>query len=106
MVQFAIGYFLESADISVSGVDLALSEGTPEKTSNQGILTLLPASMQRGIEQYAAECEFPQEYVVELAVTFLLDPDASGFEDCEVGVRREQVSLLKQYRQDHRVQAA
>jgi hypothetical protein len=62
--------------------------------------------MQKGIEQYATEYEFPPEAVVELAVTFLLDPDASSFEDCQVGVQREQVHLLQQYRQDHQAEAA
>lgn len=62
--------------------------------------------MQKGIEQYATEYEFPPEFVVEMAVTFLLDPDASSFEDCQVGVQREQVHLLQQYRENYQAKAA
>ncbi len=73
---------------------------------NQSILAHLPHSIQQGIKQYATEYEFPPEFVVELAITFLLDPDASSFEDCQVGVQREQVYLLRQYRDDHYTEAA
>lgn len=102
VVQFAIGYFLESADINVSpdgqeSFDVAFS---------QGLLSHLPSSIQKGIEQYTAEYEFPSDFVVEMAVTFLLDPDASSFEDCQVGIQREQISLLQQYRKNHQAEAA
>lgn len=102
VVQFAIGYFLESADIKVG----PNGQEAPNSHPNQGILAYLPNSLQKGIEQYATEYEFPADYVVELAVTFILDPDASGFEDCQVGVQREQVYLLQQYRENSQAQAA
>lgn len=41
-----------------------------------------------------------------MAVTFLLDLDASSFEDCQVGVQKEQVYLLQQYRKAHQPEAA
>jgi len=100
LVQLGIGYFLESADIDAGVIDQALPE------PHQGILANFPKAMQKGIEQYATEYEFPPEAVVELAVTFLLDPDASSFEECQVGVQREQVHLLQHYRQDHQAEAA
>lgn len=102
VVKLAIRYFLESASISVS-----LDDKDPVDVSpNQNILAQLPHSIQQGIEQYATKYEFPPEFVVELAITFLLDPDASSFEDCQVGVQREQVYLLRQYRNDHQAEAA
>jgi hypothetical protein len=100
LVQLGISYFLESADIDAGMHDQALS------ASHQDILAHFPKVMQKGIEQYATEYEFPPEAVVELAVTFLLDPDASGFEDCQIGIQREQVHLLQQYRQNHRAEVA
>jgi len=100
LVQLGIGYFLESADINAGMIDQALPE------PHQGILAHFPKAMQEGIEQYATEYEFPPEAVVELAVTFLLDPDASSFEECQVGLQREQVHLLHLYRQSHQAKAA
>jgi len=102
VVQFAIGYFLEAADIKVS----PNGQEIPNSLPTQGVLAHLPNSLQNGIEQYATKYEFPADYVVELAVTFILDPDASGFEDCQVGVQREQVHLLQQYRENSLAQAA
>ena len=102
LVQLGIGSFLESAEISADMND----QNLPDGLTNQGILAHLPNSMQKGIEQYAAEYEFPPESVVELAVTFLLDPDASSFEDCCVDVGREQIHLFQQYRSDRKAEAA
>ncbi|MBD2023797.1 hypothetical protein [Leptolyngbya sp. FACHB-711] len=102
VVELAIGYFLESADINVDTGD----QDAPSIPSHQTVLAHLPLPLQKGIEQYAAEIEFPPEAVVELAVTFLLDPDATSFEDCQIGVQREQVYLLQQYREAHQAEAA
>lgn len=102
VVQLAIGYFLESADINLDLND----QDAPSGLSNHGVLAHLPCSIQKGIDQYATDYEFPPEFVVEMAVTFLLDPDASSFEDCRVGVQQEQVYLLQQYRNVHQSEAA
>ncbi|MBD1853187.1 hypothetical protein H6F87_24905 [Cyanobacteria bacterium FACHB-502] len=102
VVQLAIGYFLESADIDIDTDD----QDTPGVLPHQTVLAQLPLALQKGIEQYAAEVEFPPESVVELAVTFLLDPDATSFEDCQIGVQREQVYMLQQYRKAHQAAAA
>lgn len=102
LVRLGIGYFLESAEIDAGINDQEL----PDSQSNKGVLAHLPVAMQKGIVQYAAEYDFPPEAVVELAVTFLLDPDASSFEDCQVGVQREQVTLLQHYHQNHQTKAA
>ena len=102
LVQLGIGSFLESAEISVGMNDQDL----PDDLMSQGILAHLSNSMQKGVGQYAAEYEFPPAAVVELAVTFLLDPDASSFEDCCVDVRREQTHFLQQYRSDRKAEAA
>ncbi len=102
VVQLAIGYFLESADIDID----TNNQESASVSSSPTVLAHLPFSLQQGIEQYAAESEFPREFVVELAVTFLLDPDASNFEDCQIGVQREQVYLLQQYREAHQAEAA
>lgn len=106
VVQSAISYFLESADVHVGMTDQTVPNIAPDTLPCQNILAHLPNSMQKGIEQYAAECEFPPEFVVELAVTFLLDPDASSFEDCWSGVQKAQVHLLQQYRKSHSANAA
>ncbi|MBD1866740.1 hypothetical protein H6F95_05350 [Cyanobacteria bacterium FACHB-471] len=106
-VQLAIAFFLESADIELEPADTNTnSEDSPKAPPNQGVLAYLPFPLQRGIQQYATEAGFPPEFVVEMAVTFLLDPDASNFEDCQVGVQREQVYLLQQYREARQVKAA
>lgn len=102
VVQLGIGYFLESAEINVVTND----QTPPDDVLSQGILIHLSNSMQKGIKQYAAEYDFSPESVIELAVTFLLDPDASSFEDCQVSIRREQTRLLQQYRSDLNVEAA
>lgn len=102
VVQIAINYFLELADIKIGVKNQTPSNILP----NQNVLAHLPDSMQKGIEQYATEYEFPPEFVVEMAVTFLLDPDASSFEDCQVGIQREQVHLLWQYRESYQAKAA
>lgn len=103
VVQLAIAYLLETADIELKPAD---SNGQGSPATEQSILAYLPLSLQRGIEQYATETGFPPEFVVELAVTFLLDPDASSFEDCQVSVQREQVYWLQQYCEIKRTKAA
>ena len=102
MVQLALGYFLESAEIGVGMNDQDL----PDVLPNQNILARLPNLMQKGIDQYATEYEFPPEFVVDMAVTFLLDPDASNFEDCQVGIQKEQVHLLQRYHRNRQDEAA
>lgn len=102
LVQLGIGYFLEIADIAVAIDD----EDLPGMSSEQGMLSCLPTSLREGIEQYSAEYEFPPEFVVEMAVTFLLDPDASSFDDCQVSVQKEQIGLLQHYREAHEEEAA
>lgn len=106
VVQLAIGYFLESADIAPGLSNQDSPNGTASPDANSEILTHLSSPMQKGIGQYATEYEFPPEFVIELAVTFLLDPEASSFEDCQVGVQREQVYLLQQYSKHHQAEAA
>ena len=103
VVQLAIAYLLETADIELGQTD---SNGQGSPATEQSILAFLPLSLQRGIEQYAREAEFPPEFVIELAVTFLLDPDASNFEDCQVSVQKEQVYWLQQYRERKQTKAA
>jgi len=102
LVQLGIGYFLESAEIDAGINDQELPDSQP----NKGVLTHLPTAMQKGIVKYAAEYDFPPEAVVELSVTFLLDPDAGSFKDCQVGVQREQVALLQKYHKNHQTKAA
>jgi hypothetical protein len=102
LVQLGIGYFLETADIAVAIDD----EDSSSMSSDQDMLSCLPASLREGIEKYATEYEFPPEFVVEMAVTFLLDPDASSFDDCQVSVQKEQVGLLQNYREAHEAEAA
>ncbi|MBW4651657.1 MAG: hypothetical protein KME20_01125 [Kaiparowitsia implicata GSE-PSE-MK54-09C] len=96
VVHLAIAYLLETADVELKPAD-SNTNGPGAPVGEQSILTYLPLPLQRGIEQYATEAEFPPEFVVELAVTFLLDPDASSFEDCQVSVQKKQVYWLQQY---------
>jgi predicted transcriptional regulator len=63
-------------------------------------------SLQTAIERYATEAELPSEMVVELAIAHFLDPDAVTFDDCNVGVQRDQVEQLRQYRDVRQTTAA
>jgi len=59
------------------------------------LLSELPVALQNRLGQYATFYEMPVEFVVELAIAFFLDPDAMTFDDCQVGVRQEQVERLR-----------
>jgi len=72
----------------------------------KGVWKYLYRAVDKNSCDTTAEVEFPPESVVKLAVTFLLDPDAISFEGCQVGVQREQVYLLQQYRKAHQAKAA
>lgn len=100
-MQLVISYLLESADISV-GID---DQDLLNVSSKQGLLVLLPLSLQKGVEQHMIEYEFPLAFVAEMAVAFLLDPDTSSFEDCQIGVQTDRV-CLQQHREAHQSEAA
>lgn len=89
VVEAALALFLELDDRSRQGMQSAFIEGS--------ILAELPGSMQAAIAHYAQANEMPPEFVLELAIVHSLDPDAVTFDDCQVGVQREQVALLKQH---------
>lgn len=89
VVEAALTLFLE--------LDNSFKQGTQSAVTEGSILTELPGSMQAAIVHYAETNEMPPEFVLELAIAHFLDPDAVTFDDCQVGVQREQVELLKQY---------
>jgi hypothetical protein len=100
IVKAAIDYFLESAEINVCSNDLAASDSFSDLLPHQNVVAHLPASLQKAIQQHATQYDFPPEFVVEMAITFLLDPDASSFEDCQTGIQREQVYWLQNFCRD------
>jgi hypothetical protein len=89
VVEAALALFLELDNSSTQGAQSAVTEGS--------ILAELPGSMQAAITHYAQANEMPPEFVLELAIAHFLDPDSVTFADCQVGVQREQIELLKQY---------
>jgi hypothetical protein len=89
VVEAALALFLELDNSSTQGAQSAVTEGS--------ILTELPGSMQTAIVHYAQANEMPPEFVLELAIAHFLDPDSVTFDDCQVGVQREQIERLKQY---------
>jgi hypothetical protein len=48
----------------------------------------------------------PAEFVVELAIAHFLNPDSVTFDDCQVGVRRDRVELLKLHHEARQAAAA
>lgn len=87
IITFAIAHFLELESIP-------LQEGH-NHTESGSILNDLPASLQKEIENYAAENDMPPEFVVELAIAHFLDPDSMTFDDCQTGLQRDRLELLR-----------
>ncbi len=62
----------------------------------------VPVQIQRALEAYAAENQFPLELVIEMALAQFLDVDAVTFEDCNPvmspGRLREELEMLKRDR--------
>lgn len=116
-VQSAIVGYANAADLSPAAViefaiiqflDLNFQTLSREHDAaeDSSILTDLPSSIQAAIEQYAIENEMPAEFVVELAIAHFLDPDSVTFDDCQVGVRRDRVELLKLHHKARQTTAA
>jgi hypothetical protein len=89
VVEAALGLFLEPDSSTVEASPTAMAEGS--------ILAELPLSTQAAIAHYANANQMPPEFVLELAIAHFLDPDAVTFDDCQLGVQREQIQRLKQY---------
>lgn len=98
VIQFAIAHFLELEDSS--------SDTRPNHPTTDNILDDLPAVLQREIKRHGVEQEMPPEFVVELAVAHFLDPDSVTFDDCQVGLQRDRVELLRQQKRARQVAAA
>ena len=98
VITFAIAHFLEIKSIPV--------DDKQRCTEDTSIFDDLPASVQSEIKNYAAEDEMPLEFAVELAIAHFLDPDSVTFDDCQVGLQRERVELLRQQKRDRQVSAA
>lgn len=99
MIQFAIAHFLELEYIPPD------TKKNPPKTGN--VLDDLPGSLRHEIRNYAVEQEMPPEFVVELAfakrlqrrIAHFLDPDSVTFDDCQVGLQRDRIELLRHQQQ-------
>ncbi len=87
VIEFMLTHFLE--------LEARLPDEQRSSVEDSSMLSELPFFIQTAIAQYADENEMPPEFVVELAIAHFLDPDAVTFDDCQVGVQREQVELLK-----------
>jgi hypothetical protein len=98
VIEFAMRRFLE--------LDSAPSEEAQMRIDEPGLLASLPPWLQSQARQYATNVEMPPEFVLELALVYLMDPDAVTFDDCRVQVQWETVEQLKQYRQAQAASAA
>jgi hypothetical protein len=116
-VQFAIVGYANAANLSPAAViefamiqflDLNFQTLSRESDASEdsSFLAGLPSSMQTAVEQYAMKNEMPAEFVVELAIAHFLDPDSVTFDDCQVGVQRDRVELLRLYRAARQATAA
>lgn len=105
-VQSAIVGYANAADLSPAAViefgliqflDLDYQGFVREQDAvkDSSILADLPVPIRAAVEQYAIENEMPAEFVVELAIAHFLDPDSVTFDDCQIGVDRDRVELLK-----------
>jgi hypothetical protein len=98
VIEFVLTHFLELDPRTIGELQSTIEEDS--------ILAELPAFLQVGIAQYAIENEMPPEFVVELAIAHFLDSDSVTFDDCQVGVQRDRVELLKLHRGTEQVRAA
>lgn len=89
VVEAALALFLE--------LERNSDQEPPSAIEESSILAELPIATQTAIAHYATANEMPPEFVLELAIAHFLDPDAVTFDDCQVGVQREQIELLKRY---------
>lgn len=103
-IQEAIASYGAATDISPLAVIeyavsafLALDTESTQAAPGEPVTLLaeLPIPLQNRLSQYALLYGMPVEFVVELAIAFFLDPDAMTFDDCQIGVRQEQVESLK-----------
>lgn len=101
-IQAVIGTYAKEAHLPAQAViEFAVAQFLELDAISQDA-----ASLQTAIDHYATEVEMPSEVVVELATAHFLDPDAVTFDDCQVGVQRDQVEQLRQYREVRQITAA
>ena len=116
-VQSAIVGYANAADLSPAAViefamiqflDLNFQTLSREQDASEdsSFLAGLPASIRTAVEQYAIKNEMPAEFVVELAIAHFLDPDSVTFNDCQVGVQRDRVELLRLHHNARQATAA
>jgi len=100
VVEFAIIHFLDLED--------HLPEDYPQQQNgDDSVLAGLPSFLRHQVEAYAqADPQMPPEFVIELALVFLQDPDAITFDECYPGLRRGAVELLQAYRSKYQAHAA
>lgn len=98
VIEFAITHFLELEPVPLDDRQSHAEDGS--------ILADLPASLRSEIKDYAESNEIPPEFVVELALVHFLAPDSVTFDDCQVGVQRERVELLKLHHDTRQATAA
>ena len=98
VIEFAIAQFLD--------LNFQTLSREHDATGDSSILADLPSSIRAAIEQYAIENEMAAEFVVELAIAHFLDPDSVTFDDCQVGVQRDRVELLKLHHEARQTTAA
>lgn len=89
VIEFALTRFLDFKSQQADAAESCAEDDT--------LLSELPPALQIAIGQYATENEMPPDFVVELAIAHFLDPDSMTFDDCQVGVQRDQVERLKHH---------
>lgn len=89
VIEFTLIHFLNLASKTVD--DSVSSKVLEDDTS---FLSELPAFLRVAIAHYATTHAMPPEFVVELAIAHFLDPDSVTFDDCQVGLVRDRLTLL------------
>lgn len=100
VIEYALIHFLD--------IEAQLPDDYRQHYSeSETVLGELPVFLRAQVEAYAQrDPDMPPEFVVELALVLLHDPDAVTFEEWYPGIRREGVELLQAYRRRQQVAAA
>ncbi len=66
---------------------------TSNPSTQSRIFDSFPERVQSAIIAYANEAELSLDAVITFAIAHFLDPDSVTFDDCLIGLQRDQVEL-------------
>ena len=89
VVQLMMAQFLE--------LDAFELEHPQNLIDDISLLSELPTVLQTHIRHYAEEVEMPPEFVIALAITHFIDPDAVTFDDCQLSINHVALNWLKRF---------